>query len=353
MNNKTDNTLNRQLIQALFWGGWTTLYVLASTLPGYPLKSGFFLIAFTVGVGCWGASETLRAIALKRSWLQRPALQLLPRLGLTLMLLAVGVQVLVFLVLIPSWGLGWVSLPEGGPDYRPSRVLMYWFNTLFMLGVWLASWLVIESRARNRRLEHQRLEDEVQRRVLELDSLRARLNPHFVFNALNNVRALINEDTERAREMVTRLSNTLRYALQHTHEVSVSLEQELAVVEDYLAIEHVHYDERLHVIRRLSATAMSAHLPPMLLQLLVENAIKHGVAHNPQPSELVIIATVEQQALNLTVTNPGTLRQTREGVGLAYLRARLKTWSAHAAFDIHEHQGLVKAKLVLPQERDS
>lgn len=349
----TKTTLIRQLVQALFWSAWIGLFLLA-TAQSQPLNSGSILISVSVGLGCWIMSELLRVLALRRSWLELSALSLVPRLVLSLALLAFGVQVLVYLVLMPSWHLGLVKLPSSGPDYRPGMILVYWFNTLFMLGVWLAAWLFIEQRERHRRLERQRFEDrlenEVQRRVLELDSLRARLNPHFVFNALNNVRALINEDTERARELVTRLSNTLRYALYHTQEDSVTLEQELAVVNDYLAIEQVHYEDRLQVVRRIAPEALSARLPPMLLQLLVENAIKHGVAQCASASELELAARFDLGDLCLVVSNPGRLESKSEGVGLAYLRARLKAWSPRAEFDIAEKGGAVRAELILPQE---
>lgn len=356
MSTTTKNILIRQLVQALFWSAWIGLFLLAAS-QSQPLNSGFILISVTVGLGCWVMSELLRVFALKWGWLELSALRLVPRLVLALALLALAVQGLVYLVLMPSWQLGWVELPASGPDYRPGMVLVYWFNTLFMLGVWLAAWLFIELRERHRRLERQRFEDrlehEVQRRMLELDGLRSRLNPHFVFNALNNVRALINEDTERARELVTRLSNTLRYALYHTQEDSVTLEQELSVVNDYLAIEQVHYEDRLRVVRQIAPETLSAQLPPMLLQLLVENAIKHGIAQSARVGELELSACFDGDELRLMVTNPGELKFEREGVGLAYLRARLKAWSANAEFEIAERQGRVRAEVNLPQESNA
>jgi hypothetical protein len=117
--------------------------------------------------------------------------------------------------------------------------------------------------------------------ALERDALRARLNPHFMFNALNNLRALILEDPERARDMVTRLSRTLRQALAHNRSEQVTLAEELAVVDDYLAIEAVHFEQRLQVRQQIDADATQAQLPAMALQLLVENAIKHGIASRP------------------------------------------------------------------------
>jgi hypothetical protein len=153
-----------------------------------------------------------------------------------------------------------------------------------------------------------RLRAEAQRRGLELDLLRARLNPHFVFNALNNVRALINEDPGRARELVTRLSNTLRHALQHSQRERVSLAEEWAVMQDYLAVEAVHFEQRLRIEAELDPALAGVELPPMFLQLLVENAIKHGIARTPGGGLLRVQARRgEGGGLQLVVENPGHL----------------------------------------------
>jgi hypothetical protein len=115
----------------------------------------------------------------------------------------------------------------------------------------------------------------------QLRFLKAQLNPHFLFNALNSVCGLISEDTTRAQTMVTNLSNILRHSLSSTSG-TVTLEHELEVVNDYLALESIRFEERLRTTIALDPNALTTPIPPMLVQGLVENAIKHGVALLPK-----------------------------------------------------------------------
>jgi hypothetical protein len=139
--------------------------------------------------------------------------------------------------------------------------------------------------------------------LAELRLLKAQLNPHFLFNALNTVRALIAEDPSRAQQAVTQLARTLRYTLNSGQDELVSLERELAIVDDYLAIEALRLGDRLSLVRGISPATRERQIPVMLLQTLVENAIKHGIAQLPQGGELKIAAELQTAGLILTVEN--------------------------------------------------
>jgi len=194
-----------------------------------------------------------------------------------------------------------------------------------VLSVWCALWTGRRALQRARHSEMAQLRAEAQRATLEHQALRARLNPHVVFNALNNLRALINEDPARARDMVTHLSSTLRHALVHTDGGWVTLAEEWRVVQDYLAVEAIHYEDRLRVHTDIEPAALSARLPPMALQLLVENAIKHGIAVHPGGGELTIRVRLDGGRLRVEVDNPAAhdASSPGHGIGLAYLRAQL------------------------------
>jgi hypothetical protein len=341
----------RQAVQLLVWGGYAVLMLLLASNQFGRLTSGLLLIAVGIAAGLWASSEILRALALRHGWLQRSGPALGARIALCLLLLPIAVQLLLFVLI--SYGLRFelIEMPGGQADYRPGSAFVYWLNTAILLGLWTAAWISIQALRRYRQGEMARLRSEAARSTLELDALRARLNPHFVFNALNNLRALINEDAERARELVTRLSNTLRHALDHGDAESVTLEHELAVVDDYLAVERVHYEDRLQVECSIDADARNASLPPMLLQLLVENAIKHGIARTPGGGELRIRASLRAGRLRIVVDNPGTLRNDSDGhgVGLAYLRTRLAQTLPNAGFTLDAEHGRVRASLEIPQ----
>ncbi len=341
------------LLNALAWVLYLALSAfLFSAFAGW--SSGMLLISVVLSVGMFLVSGALRWQALRQDWFALGPLALPTRLLLAVMLGAALVQALIQLALRLALHWQWVSL-TGEASFTPMAIIGYWINTAVVLALWTAAWVGVHALRRYRHGEVARLKADAARHALELDALRARLNPHFVFNALNNLRALINEDTERARELVTRLSNTLRHALEHHQNERVTLADELAVVRDYLAVEQVHYEQRLRIREEVTEAALDATLPPMLLQLLVENAIKHGIARTPDGGELVISATLKAARLQLVVCNPGLLQAqdtqqaSRTGVGLAYLRNELARWPGTATLELHQLGSNVVATLEIPQ----
>lgn len=343
--------MRRQCVQALVWGAYFGLILLQfNALGGW--HSGLLLIALILGAGLWSGSELLRALALRYGWLRHGLAALAWRVALAVLLVAGAIQALIAALLLGGLALGWLTMPNDHADYSLPSALAYWFNTAVMLSVWMAFWAALRSREEARRNELARLRAEAERRGLELEALRARLNPHFVFNALNNVRALILEDAERAREMVTRLSNTLRHALVHSQRSEVTMNEEWAVMHDYLAVEAVHFESRLRVESHLPADCEAVRLPPMLLQVLVENAIKHGISRLPGGGCLHVKAQRLAGCLRLTVENPGRLEGPVEngtGIGLAWLRHRLAERGGGARFELTQLDGpSVRATLDWP-----
>lgn len=348
----TDKQQRRfRAINGAVWAAYAGINLSFGTLV-FGWYSGVAAISLLMAVLLCLASALLRRRALRHGWLQRDGLALSGRLLGGVLAGATAIQLVLALVLLPLAGSGWIALPGGGADYRPSSLFGYWVNTAIVLGLWTAGWAGGRSLRRARQSELARLKAESERLALERDALRARLNPHFVFNALNNLRALINEDPARAREMVTRLSNTLRHALEHNARDWVPLADELQVVEDYLAIEQIHYEQRLRVRREWSDGVCTALIPPMALQLLVENAIKHGIAVTPGGGELHLRIGMEARTLRVEVSNPGTLGRGAaggHGVGLAYLRERLARAERPGRFELRQQGTDVLACLEIPQ----
>jgi LytS/YehU family sensor histidine kinase len=119
-------------------------------------------------------------------------------------------------------------------------------------------------------------------REAELRALEAQINPHFLFNCLNSIRALVIEDPPKAQDMITRFATLLRYNLNHESRHTVPLSAEAEVVADYLALEKVRFEDRLRLQIAIDPAVASLPVPPMILQTLVENALKHGIARLPQ-----------------------------------------------------------------------
>ncbi len=162
--------------------------------------------------------------------------------------------------------------------------------------------------------------------------MKSQVNPHFIFNSLNSLRALIDENPDRARRAVTQLANLLRYSLQSGQLETVPFEDELGIVNDYLALEQVRHEERLRLRLDIAPETLRLPIPPMLLQTLVEE--RGEVRHLPAPGgrrDRDHLARCEGRALRLQVTNPGELtaepgsiRPASTGVGLHNAAERLR-----------------------------
>lgn len=155
-------------------------------------------------------------------------------------------------------------------------------------------------------------------------ALRMQLQPHFLFNTLNSISALVHANPDGADEMISRLGDFLRATLDSPHEQWVTLRRELAFIQDYLAIEQIRFQERLRVEVQIPAELMDVRVPNFILQPLVENALKHGLADRPQGGSLFLRARKEFGNLVLEVQDDGEgYSPGREGVGLGNVRSRL------------------------------
>jgi hypothetical protein len=189
--------------------------------------------------------------------------------------------------------------------------------------------------------------------LAELRLLKSQLNPHFLFNALNTVRSLIPDNPERAQNAVTRLAKTLRYTLTSPQDELVTLSQELAIVADYLELESMRFEDRLRIEIRVPEDAAGVKIPVMLLQTLVENAIKHGIAQLPAGGLLRVSAAVQNEILVLEVENPrppAAVHRTQENVGLQNARDRLRLlFGTRASLELDlSHPSVATARLRIP-----
>jgi LytS/YehU family sensor histidine kinase len=223
--------------------------------------------------------------------------------------------------------------PEAPPytllqGYRYFVAAYLEFEFLLYFAILGAGYLVhYRTRYRSNALRTAQLEAQLAQ--AHLDALRVQLQPHFLFNTLHAISALMDEDLEQARRMLVRLGDLLRMTLetQGTHEVS--LQQELECTELYLDIERVRFPEQLEVDLLVDPEALEALVPSLILQPLVENSIRYGVAPLEDGGRVTVSARREEDSLVLKVMDNGTGRSSREGnegrtgVGIANVRARL------------------------------
>lgn len=340
----------RWLWQAAFWGGYAavSLAVIGSFAP---LTSGIWLIMALVTIGLFVASEGLRAAALRRGWLDLPGWSLAWRIAVLVPLAAALIQAIIFIAVRAGLTLGWVALPAASGPYRLGTAAGYIVNTAIMLWLWTGAWLTAQYLGRFRQGEIAKARAEAAQHKLELDVLKGQINPHFIFNALNNLRAMINEDKDKAREMVTQLANIHRHTLYHSERDRVSVAEELSVVRDYVALEQLHYEGCMKVDWRIGEGVDDATLPPMLLQLLVENAVKHGIAKTVGGGTIEIALERDAKRLRVRVANPGRWEPGPDrGIGLANLTERLARASgAGASCDVASADGTVRVTVEIPQ----
>jgi glucose-6-phosphate-specific signal transduction histidine kinase len=207
---------------------------------------------------------------------------------------------------------------------EPITLLETWWGITWVNGTWIGLYANITKRRRQRENEG-RLEREL--RDAELRALEAQINPHFLFNCLNSIRGLVTESPTLAQELITRFATLLRYNLNRDVGHTVPLSAEAEVVADYLALEQVRFDERLRVRFDIDPKTTSVQVPPMLLQTLVENALKHGIGRLPEGGEIRIQAASEPETLVLRVENTGQLTDGKPAdpqIGLNNVRERLR-----------------------------
>lgn len=222
------------------------------------------------------------------------------------------------LAVVPMWS----DLPEVVARHHAE---LFGVGVVFSLLVLAVHYLLLSVEARGLALERE-AQALLARQRAELGALRAQVHPHFLFNSLNTVSALIGYDPARAREACIELGTYLRETLSAGERPFVSLREEWALAEKYLGVEALRLGERLQLETQLDPAALDSPVPSLILQPLIENAITHGIALTSEPSPLVMRAQLRGQRLVVEVENPlgDALRVRRPGgVGLTNVRARL------------------------------
>ena len=177
-----------------------------------------------------------------------------------------------------------------------------------------------------KKTEIQNLRLEANTKEAELNKLKSQLNPHFMFNSMNSIRALVDEDPKKAKVAITQLSNILRNTLLMNKNKFNTLEEELALVKDYLELEHIRYEERLRFSFEIDPATLQKHIPPMMIQTLVENGIKHGISKYADGGEIKITSLLVNNELKISILNTGKIenKTSETGFGVVNTTHRLE-----------------------------
>ena len=191
---------------------------------------------------------------------------------------------------------------------------------------------------------------------IQLNKLKSQLNPHFIFNGLNSIRALIDEDPVKAKGAVTQLSNILRNTLGMNEKKLVNFNEELRTVQDYLDLENVRYEERLNTVLDIDPDSNRFAVPPLMVQTLVENGIKHGIANLVKGGTLKLKTEVSNGKLKIEIMNSGQYHNgqsgKRSGFGIANTVRRLELlYGDEAKFNIfNKDDNHVVTEVIIPEQ---
>ncbi|MDP1726600.1 MAG: histidine kinase [Bacteroidota bacterium] len=310
----------------LYWicqiGSWL-LFVLLEYV-GYGNVYGYnnllvlnVIINFFAGVIL---THLYRLFIIRTSWINLPVASLIPRAVLGIIFISILMTLLnikLDRMTIPLMS----QLPIDAILivnylYNWSKYILYWALVYHLFQYW------------ERSLEAEKVKYQLLATIKEnqYQNLKTQLNPHFLFNSLNSIRTLIDVNPETSKEAITRLSSLLRSSLQMSKKRTVSLRQEIETVKDYLAIEKIRFDNRMQIQFNLAPDTLDTQVPPMMLQTLVENAVKHGISKSKSGGLIVISSSRTKTFLHIEIINNGRLEPgTGEtGVGIENTMQRLQ-----------------------------
>lgn len=342
------------LSQIIGWFGYVLLILFNSIIEAN-VDVGIIkvlIINFILGVGL---SHTMRFVIIRFDLLRMKIYRLLPRLillsvvtGAAASLIYGGISDLFFKDVEPILVRPYTIVIR---LIIPFITFFLFWNILYFAAIYLKNY---------EREEVKNLRLTASMNEVELNNLRSQMNPHFIFNALNSIRALIDEDPNLAKKSITQMSHILRNSLASGKRKFISLDEEMKVVADYLALEKIRYEERLQYEFEIDKTLSGSLIPPLLIQTLVENAIKHGISHLPAGGRIkVCVAKTSADEMKISVINTGeyrgdgSLTDESSGIGLANSRKRLKLlYGEKSQLLIYNGKGEVVCDVLLPLKNE-
>jgi sensor histidine kinase YesM len=338
----------------LYWlsqiSGWFTyvlLMGLLNKLEGVSFDYTSFLkllLTFVLGIV---SSHLYRQLIISRNWLKLKIAELIPRV--------IGASV-VFggLFIFAHTFISETLITAADFQFDLSELLLLTLNLAVIFILWSLLYFLYHFIKNYRKEEIKNLKWQALQNEIELNKLKSQLNPHFIFNSMNTIRALVDEDPKKSKDSITQLANILRTSLLMGRKKVISLKEELNLVNDYLSLEKNRFEERLCLQFDIEKGTEDHLVPPMLLQTLVENGIKHGISKLPEGGEVKVIAKKDGDFLKIKIFNHGQLDQAAfeasEGFGLANTIERLKLlYGKQAFFDLKNADSkTVEAEVWIP-----
>lgn len=294
--------------------------------------------SFLITVPSFAFTFLFRYIILKLRIIEKPIGQIIPSLIVFAMLGTIAC-VVTFSLLIA------LVFPHLPISFEETFRSSFQFGPLILIWIlFYGAYLFFENQ---QRLNQEQLKLSLRLKEAELNNLRKQLSPHFLFNSLNNIHSLIKIDPEKARGAILNMSDLLRYVLNYQKSETVTIEEEMQIVSIYIQLNAIHLGEKVHFDVIIDSNLNKLSIPPLSIQLLVENAIKHGKIVND--SVISVKGFREEGKWIIEVTNPGVIaKKESEGIGIANLSHRLKTlFGQKADFKIFEKENNVVSQIII------
>lgn len=336
----------------LYWicqiGGW--FIFIAMELTSYVRIDGFknallvnALVNFILGIA---VTHFYRLFAIKQGWLNYPLYKLIPRV-------IFSVFVMVSILTAINIPLDRYTYPIFQQlDITVGFLMGYFFNLSKFVLLWTLTYHLFQYWERSLLIEKEKYQLEAAAKENAYINLKNQLNPHFLFNSLNSIRTLVDADPKLAKNAINQLSSLLRSSLQTGKHKTITLNNELETVKHYLTIEHIRFDERLQFNLNVQLNVLDCQVPPMMLQTLVENCVKHGISNLKNGGQILLDAQQLNNNLVITITNSGQYKPkyNHEGVGIANTRERLKIlYDDKAELTIaNKNDFEVETKIIIP-----
>ncbi len=330
-------------------GGWA-IYAIVQIVAVLELDEGtlsnqriiFLLYEASLGLS---VSHIYRNLINRWKWLNLTMPRLIPRVLFSVFIMGV----IMYFLRIP------VSIPLGlfnkNVALDPIVLLGLSFVYAFFFFLWSVLYFIYNYFERY----NKSLKLEASIKEIELNNLKAQLNPHFIFNALNSIRALVDENPSKSKLAINQLSNILRNSLVTEKRGLTKFEDELKMVKDYLGLEGIRFEERLKTELDIDSASLDFMVPPLMIQTLVENGIKHGISKLKDGGVIQIKTKVDNDRLKIHIRNSGHFqmngaKKTSGGMGLENTRQRLKLiYGEEASFRIlTESNTFVLTEIVIP-----
>ncbi len=338
----------------LYWffqiTGWLVYVVIVgffNILTGNQLTAELVYSLLAIYIIVLLVAHAYRSLVVRFNWMRFNIPRLIPRILLATIISGILVYILKSVVI--EWLIVRNDYEFNFLDAFPS--VISW--TLLYL-IWSLLYFLFHYVNNYKKEEIKNLKWQAAKNEMELNKLKSQLNPHFIFNSMNSIRALVDEDPILAKDAITQLSNVLRNSLLMGKQKLIPLGDEMKLVNDYLSLEKTRFEERLLIQQSINEDTLKFLVPPLMIQTLVENGIKHGTSRLPEGGKLEINSYIIDGKLMVTIYNSGRYdanQKSETGFGLLNTKQRLQLlYGNKASFTINNEGNRVKTELVIPKE---